>query len=248
MAKKRKKTLKGILPPFKAQSYYEKELMALVDDMEKKLFKKFKNITDSELEEAILTSILNYLDNPPLFNGIPLFEATALKFVTLVNDINSKKFNKALEEIELKEIITPKLTKQLAKHRTFNVGLIKSIPEKLHGKLEIKLKDYFEGNSKKSLESIIRDEFEVTRSRAKFIARDQTAKVNASLTRSRAEANGSKEYTWRTSGDNAVRETAGHNHKKLNGKKFKWSEGSPCCGHPADEHGCRCSARAVFLV
>ena len=236
MSKKKTKTTKPIQPPFKAQNYYEKELRAYIDDMEKKLFKKFKFLADSEPQEGILAFIVSYIENLPLFGKI------ALRFVSLLNTVNKKKFTANLESIGFKEIFNPNLDKYLDLKRKENIDLIKSIPVQLHANLKIKLKDYYENPEGKNLVKILEKEFDVSRNKAKLIARDQTAKINHGLSRQRAEANDSKSYKWRTSQDERVRSR----HKKLNGKVFKWKRGSPCCGHPSDEVNCRCLALAIY--
>ena len=236
MSKKKRRIAKPIQPPFKAQSYYEKELIAYIDDIEKRLFKKFKFLADSESQEGILVFIMSYIENLPMFGKI------ALRFVSLVNSINKKKFATNLENIGFKEIINPSLEAYLDLKRKENIELIKSIPLQLHAKLEEKLKEYYENPQGKSLVKILEKEFNVSRSRAKLIARDQTAKINHNLSRQRAKANGSKSYKWRTSEDERVRSP----HKKLNGKVFKWKKGSPCCGDPSDEVNCRCLALAIY--
>lgn len=238
MSKKNFKTTKPIQPPFKAQSYYEKELLAYIDNIEKKLYKKFNNIADSEPKEGILAFVLSFVEDLPLFGKI------ALKFVNLVNTINKKKFTANLEAIGFSEIVDADVEKYLDLKRKDNVTLIKSIPLKLHANLEVKLKDFYENPNGKSLIKLLEKEFNISRNKAKLIARDQTAKINHGLSRQRAEANGSKAYKWRTSQDERVRSS----HKKLNGKVFNWEKGSPCCGHPSDDVNCRCTARVIYEV
>ena len=232
----RVKTTKPIQPPFKAQNFYEKELLALIDEMEKKALKKAKIFKDSEPQEGILAVLLQYIGK------ISLFESIALRFVSLVNGVNKKKFEANLEAIGFKEILEPSLEKYLEKKRAANVALIKSIPQHLHDNLEKKLKEFFENPNGKSLVKMLEREFNVSKSRAKLIARDQTAKINHGLSKKRAVANGSEKYVWRTSADERVRSR----HKKLEGKVFMWSKGSPCCGHPSDDVNCRCLALAVY--
>ncbi len=234
MAKKRLKTAKAILPPYKAQKAYEKDLIEFIEQIEKQTNKRLKRYYDNT--ESILGFILSYAKK------IPLFEKITNSFISLIDKTHKKKFQKGLESIGFKEIIEPDLESALNKARDTNIALIKTIPEKLHDKLEKRLKDYFENSEGKNLQKIIEHEFSVTKSRAKLIARDQTAKVNASLNSHRARANGSIEYIWKTSRDERVRSR----HRELESKKFKWSKGSACCGHPSDDVNCRCTARAVY--
>ena len=233
--KKKEKIAKSILPPYKAQKAYEKELIKFIEQMEKQTNKRLKRYYDDT--EGILGFILSYAQKIPLFKGI------VSSFISIIDKTHKKKFDKSLESIGFKEIIEPDLQLALDTARAKNVALVKSIPEQLHDRLELKLKDFFENSDGKNLQKIIEREFSVTKSRAKLIARDQTAKINKTLTQERSEANGSIEYTWEISKDERVREE----HSKLQGKRFKWrSAGSACCGHPSDDVNCRCTARAVY--
>lgn len=114
----------------------------------------------------------------------------------------------------------------------------------------------------------------VAEKRAAMIARDQTNKINASITRVRAENLGSVGYQWDTVDDERVRGnpngkysnvSSARNHWKREGKYFLWSDwtGSsktrpiapdgkpfrdpPAEGNPGIPVNCRCSALPVFL-
>jgi SPP1 gp7 family putative phage head morphogenesis protein len=234
MSNKRNRVAKAIQPPFKAQNYYYKELLKLLEDMERDINKKLSTIADSSTEEGIFGVLMEYVSK------IPLYQKIALKFVNLINTTNEKKYKKGLENIGIKEIIDADVSKLLARKREYNVGLIKSIPQKMHDRLLVKLAEAFENGN--SIQDILSREFDISKNRAKLIARDQTAKINSDLYEHRAVANGSYKYIWRTSADERVRSE----HQKLNGKKFRWDEGSPCCGHPSSDVNCRCLARAVY--
>lgn len=102
-----------------------------------------------------------------------------------------------------------------------NVGLITSIQtdfindigEKVFGNL-------LEGGRSENLISIIRERGDVTLSRAKFIARDQTSKLNAELTEARSNALGLDVYEWSGTGDERERKS----HFVLNGMLCKYSD------------------------
>lgn len=78
----------------------------------------------------------------------------------------------------------------------------------------------------------------ITRSRANLIARDQTAKLNADITRTRQSELGIEKYTWRTVGDDRVRD----NHASKDGQVFEWSNPPADTGHPGEDYQCRCVA------
>ncbi len=94
---------------------------------------------------------------------------------------------------------------------------------------------------------------EVATSRALLIARTETARSNAVINQSRAEAVGSGQYRWHNSGDGNVRESHLYlKGKKLQGQIFSWD--SPptlddgMTGHPGTFPNCRCFAEPIFDI
>ena len=77
-----------------------------------------------------------------------------------------------------------------------------------------------EGSSYESIADNIEKSFGITRRHAKLIARDQTSKLNGSLTKLRQQELGITQYRWQTSGDERVRQT----HKVLDGKICRWDD------------------------
>lgn len=140
-----------------------------------------------------------------------------------------------------------------------NVQLISSIPSEYLDKVQMIItQEGIKGRSGESLIKQIQGVYAVTKDRARFIARDQTSKLNGSITRQRQTAVGIRGYRWRTVGDNAVRES----HKERNGKFYAWNpedvgekleDGSVMLdpqvddiGNPGDDYQCRCIAEAVL--
>lgn len=76
------------------------------------------------------------------------------------------------------------------------------------------------GGRHENLISIIKERGGVSKSRAKFIARDQTAKLNAALTESRSRSLGLDLYEWGGAGDERERDS----HFVLNNKLCKYSD------------------------
>lgn len=100
----------------------------------------------------------------------------------------------------------------------------------------------------KEIAKNIEDRFEVSRKRARFIARDQTAKLNGTLTHRRQSAAGITHYFWRDSRDERVRGNpsgkypgAKPSHWARNGQRFAWAS-PPEGGHPGMDYNCRCTA------
>lgn len=132
-----------------------------------------------------------------------------------------------------------------------NVDLIKSIPKNSLGEMEdIVLKGFKGGKTTKTIMQDIQHTYGVSRNKAKFLARDQMAKLNSDIAKMQQTDAGVKEYIWSSSGDGRVRDR----HKELDGKRFKWSE-PPIVdkktgrrAHPGQDYQCRCVALPVFDI
>lgn len=161
-----------------------------------------------------------------------------------INRFNHAQFQKVNENVlGINLFISePWLLDQLKLFSSQNAQLIQSLPdqelERVAGIIERGLQD---GTSIKEIEKEIQKSFGITRRRAKLIARDQTTKLNASLTKLRQQEAGVTEYVWQTSGDERVRPT----HRANDGKTFRWDK-PPKTGHPGSEVNCRCVALPVL--
>lgn len=130
-----------------------------------------------------------------------------------------------------------------------NVGLIKSIPQGLLGEMEDIVSTGFSAG--KTLTSVVKDiemSYHVSRTKARFLARDQTAKLNAEISQAQQRAAGCTKYTWRTAGDQRVRDR----HEELDKTVHYWDDppivdkktGRRC--HPGEDYNCRCVAIPIF--
>lgn len=136
--------------------------------------------------------------------------------------------------------------KVVAKWRDANLKLIKSLQATQVDQLRDVMKTATEqGWHRARLREEIEKRFEVSRSHADLIARDQTLKLNSALTQARHTALGIEEYEWSTSNDERVREE----HAALDGKRFRWDDPPEVDGervHPGEAVQCRCVAAAVL--
>lgn len=130
-----------------------------------------------------------------------------------------------------------------------NVDLIKTIP---HNSLE-KMKDivysaYMRGETTTNIVKEIQRQYGMDKRHARLIARDQTAKLNAAITKKQQKDAGVNRYEWSDSNDNRVRSS----HHRLNGHIFSWDDppetdkGRRC--HPGEDYQCRCCALPVFDI
>ena len=104
-----------------------------------------------------------------------------------------------------------------------NVALIKSVKDEYKENIGKLLREnVMNGERPSNIVTQIKDIGNVTKSRAKFIARDQTAKANADITQLRAESLGSKTYIWSSTNDERSRP----DHDAMDGKLCQWSDPS----------------------
>lgn len=130
-----------------------------------------------------------------------------------------------------------------------NVELITTIPSRSLDKMkEIVYQNYMKGATTTDIVKEIQQQYGMSKRHARLIARDQTAKLNAEITKSQQTNAGIKRYKWSDSRDERVRKS----HKDLNGHIFNWNEppetekGRKC--HPGEDYQCRCCAIPVFDI
>lgn len=93
----------------------------------------------------------------------------------------------------------------------------------------------------------IKREFDLSKRRCQFIARQETRLIKAELVQKKATENGLDEYIWETAHDERVRSW----HRHLDGKKFRFSD-PPVIdprtqkrGNPAQFYNCRCVPKII---
>ncbi len=115
----------------------------------------------------------------------------------------------------------PWLKNQLELFANQNSQLIKNMTdnemERVSGMVQRGLQ---EGSSYDSIADNIEKSFGITRRHAKLIARDQTSKLNGSLTKLRQQELGITQYRWQTSDDERVRQS----HRVLENKICRWDD------------------------
>jgi SPP1 gp7 family putative phage head morphogenesis protein len=116
---------------------------------------------------------------------------------------------------------------RLREFHRWNVQLIKSIPEEYLGRLGAQLGEAWEhGRRWEDLAQVIDENGDVSDSRARLIARDQTSKMNAAFTQVRMQDVGINRYRWSMVVD-------GHNrpeHLACNGQEYSYDEPGPVAG------------------
>jgi len=103
------------------------------------------------------------------------------------------------------------------------------------------------GQRVEDLAEEIEHRLNVRKSKARFIARDQTLKLNGQISQAVQTSVGIVEYEWVTAGDSDVRET----HEDLDGTIQRWDTPPVVSDdgrqeHPGGDYQCRCVALAII--
>lgn len=189
----------------------------------------------------------------------------ASRVVNTANNANKERFNRQASKtfgIDLKGALSSSgkaVQDQLAIDRELNASLIKSVATEFKQQiLETIMTNVQSGKRSTDLITQIKERYSVSQSRAKLIARDQTSKLNGSLVKARAQAVGSKMYTW----SGAMDERSRQDHKVMQGKTCKWDDPTVYSddggetwkkrkqiggveAHPTEPINCRCAALPV---
>lgn len=162
-----------------------------------------------------------------------------------INNFNAQQFQKINQSVFGIDIFVdqPFLRDQLELFARQNAQLIESITEQellqVSGVVE---RGLLQGSTFTDVARELSKRAGITGRRATLIARDQTQRLNSSLTRLRQESIGVEEYIWRTVGDERVRPT----HRANNGKTFRWDRPPSVTGHPGNDINCRCIPEPVL--
>lgn len=191
--------------------------------------------------------------------------AIANRIVLRANSVNAKRFDDKASEaigVDLKGALiggSKQVREQLDLARMTNASLITNMTDEFKRRIGKTIMDNVHaGERSTNLITQIMEDYHVTQSRAKLIARDQTSKINGDLTKVRAEAIGVKTYIWSGSLDERERDS----HRVMEGKLCKYSDPTVYSDdggetwkkrkairgvelHPSQDYGCRCIGRAV---
>lgn len=140
-----------------------------------------------------------------------------------------------------------------------NVALIKSIKNEYVEDISKIIRDnVMDGQRSTRLITEIKERGGVSERRAKFIARDQTAKTTSDLTQIRSEALGSKTYVW----SGVLDERERPDHRAMEGLLCRWDDPTVYSDdegvtwkkrssiggvelHPGKDYNCRCDSMPV---
>lgn len=199
-------------------------------------------------------------------------EQIAENWVGKVNRYNKEKFMSHMRKalgIDIGAIVDEAMKDELEIMVMENASYIKSIPNYLVGHVADRVVQHFKGipmPENRTLRQQIKEEFKISDGRAKVLARDQTSKMNTSISAIRQVNLGIDCYVWKTVEDERVvgkpggvypKTTKLHkNHYIMQGLLCKWADPNVYSddkgatwkprtaqmphNHPGDDIMCRC--------
>jgi SPP1 gp7 family putative phage head morphogenesis protein len=173
-------------------------------------------------------------------------------------DANGREFQRVFK-IDARQV-SPGVAPAIEQFRAENVQLITSIQADLLDQVSTIVDEAWSSGARvEDLSDKLEERFEVSKSRADLIARDQVLKLNAKITKARQTSAGVTEYIWTTSGDERVRgnpngkyPNSDRDHFSLDGKRFRWvappvvNQKTGETAHPGEDYQCRCVAMPVI--
>lgn len=262
LRKRRGRLLRPVKPSHKVELWYKTQLLAIVAQLRRvareELLPELKRleplyarttdglVRDEQVPRRSLETTFSRMAQR--FGGIG---QTAQRLSDLAVERNAEAVDERLKaaiKASLSIDISPVLNQSgpildaMKAATAANIDLIKSIPDQYFEKLGDAVgKNMERGMRFEDLAKEIERIGDVTESRAKLIARDQTSKMNGAFNQARQTSLGIERYIWQTSGDERVRD----DHAKNDGDTFRWDK-APLTGHPGEDINCRCVAIPVF--
>lgn len=260
-ARKQERTIRPARPSRTVRKNYERAL----EDQVRFLKAQTANLSDilkSGADRSVVARALASMSQAAQRRA----EQTALSMATAFVSAADKQNKEALQNsiakafsVDFASVIDgPEIAADLDLAIAQNVDLIKSISSQHFGQVGQAVLDNYRGVALPdgaSLTQRLQKIGGISQNRAKFIARDQTAKITGNLNQLRQADNGIEEYIWHNAGDRRVvgnpsglypvgNRTHG-DHWDREGKTFRWDK-PPHDGHPGHAPNCRCYAAPVL--
>lgn len=248
----------------RAEVWYRDRLVEFIDNMLQTLLTELDKPTLTDAPDttplsitARLAAVMQQLASISITELAPQLSAG---FVARANQQNKEQTQRTFSQafgIDLTGMLGEGAIKpEMEKAVRDNVDLITSIhTDFIHDIGAAVFDNMKDGGRHENLIDIIKERGNVTRNRARLIARDQTSKLNADLTEARNVALGLDLYEWGGTGDERERDS----HFVLNGMLCKYSDPTvysdddgktwkkrstigAFIGKPGEDYQCRCLA------
>ncbi|HHR6244838.1 TPA: phage minor head protein [Providencia alcalifaciens] len=227
--KSRNRRIRPIKQSKRTEVWYRERLNSVIDEMSQVIIAELENPTLNDATNtpplSITAKLSRAIQKVASMSIAELATRLSLGLVNRANQQNKYRLLKTYQnafDIDLSGLLSDEAIRDdMARAVKENVDLIKSIQTDFINDIGEKVFSNLAGGGRhENLVSLIKERGNISKSRAKFIARDQTAKLNAALNESRHRSLGLDLYEWGGTGDERERES----HLKLNGKLCKYSD------------------------
>ncbi|MCL2001614.1 MAG: hypothetical protein FWG74_09280 [Planctomycetes bacterium] len=260
---RRPRTAAGAPAPNNPRDEYNRKLRRYMD---RYLAPTTAEVLQRYADGATIDEIAAILDHLQVNTSDKLAEVALRDLQVWFSDIDGyskKRFEDSIRRamgVDAKSILNPVLADKMRKSAiSENVALIRGLTREHYKDVMGAILTDYRGDGftdgSKSLAGRIQAVTGMTKDRASFIARDQTAKLNSILAEAHQTEAGITHYVWRTAGDRRVVGTPGGlypkwneahgNHYARDGKIYSWKN-PPADGPPGQAIGCRCIAAPVI--
>lgn len=240
-------TAPAIEPSRKIESQYLYQLFGIVNSFQSDFMDIARRVNNGLMTRGQVEAEFNKLNRRA---GYLRYEQIAEGFVNNADKANIEDLRGTFAKVFgidiFKTIKKKSIKKTLDNKIVTNISLIKSIPEQHLDRVKKAIVDNLSGMGQpegRTLLEQVRHIGNVSRTRARLIARDQTSKLNSSINEARQRSLGITTYIWRTSKDERVVGRPGGRYPKgkkehgdhwdREGKEFYWSS-PPHDGHPGE--------------
>lgn len=197
----------------------------------------YKNVIDflNNFDTSMLISTLNDDLNISLDRMLSDLDAQVVR--TIESGLKVKVHLSSTERQQLTDNYTQNMDLAVKKFADEQVVRLRQLCEQ----------SLFEGLGDKALVDVIQQEFNTTKNKAMFLARQETGLLVSNYRKITYQTVGVKKYQWSTSHDDRVRTM----HKELDGKVFSWDD-PPVTNekgdrnHPGEDWQCRCIPIPIF--
>lgn len=256
------RTLPPIYPNLGIEAAYRRRLAALIEEMHASIlywitaaYRGYEDAADdlaadaAAIPAASLIRKMRRLGNRWLDRFDAAAPELAAHFAKHVSERSDAALAASLRKagISVRFQTTPAIRNAMTAAVGENVGLIKSIASTHFAKVETAvLRSAAVGRDLHSLTEELADGYGITKRRAAFIARDQSNKMTAVVTKTRQQQVGIKQAIW-------LHSAGGHKprpeHVAFSGKMYDVEKGAFLEGvwtWPGHEINCRCVSKAIL--
>jgi len=198
--------------------------------------------------ESLNEEVKDFVNKLNLENPLQEYSVEG-KYLETVSKIE-RDWRKTAKSIEVVPEMTPEALKNIAENYSNNMKLyIKDLSEKNIKNLRQTVeKNAMQGFRAENLVEDIHKNYGVSKTKAKFLARQETSLLMSQHKEQRYKSVGIRKYRWSATRDKRLRDR----HAELDGEIFTWDnppivdKKTKRTAHPGEDYNCRC--RAIPIV